>query len=119
MVETYPAVRAAFRSAQRALIKRAFRLRSGGYPLVADGIYLQIWKDGSKEGQPKLSKVVNTMIEQGFLEIRWERSLPRAFFTEAGLVELRRLVENPRHLKISDYWHIRRELQLMKAEPGH
>jgi hypothetical protein len=52
------------------------------------------------------------MIERGLVEVRQERLMYHAFFTEAGLAALRQLAADRRALDPVRYAHIRRELGL-------
>ncbi len=51
-------------------------------------------------------------MDRGLIEIRNSERGPRAFFTEAGLQELRRLLLDRRHMDPERFAHLRRELGL-------
>jgi hypothetical protein len=52
------------------------------------------------------------MIERGLVEVRQERLMYHAFFTEAGLAALRQLAADRRALDPVRYAHIRQKLGL-------
>lgn len=105
-----PTPPATFTAAERALIRQAFGVHFGRYPLVADGILLRIRKSGPEAGQPKLPPAIKTMIERKLVEVGPGQYGPRAFFTKAGLAALRQLATDHRSLNPDQYGHIGREL---------
>ena len=84
----------------------------GQYPSLAGGLLLRTWRGGPRKGEPKLPPAVLSMLERGLVEVRTERSGPRAFFTEAGLAALRRLLRDRRAMDPVRFAHLRRELGL-------
>ena len=52
------------------------------------------------------------MMDRGLVEIRNTERGPRAFFTDAGLDELRRLLPDGRYMDPERFPHLRRELRL-------
>ncbi len=83
----------------------------GQYPSLAGGLLLRIWRGGPRKGEPKLPPAVRSMLERGLVEVRTERSGPRAF-TEAGLAALRRRLHDRRAMDPVRFAHLRRELGL-------
>jgi hypothetical protein len=105
-----PTPPATFTVAERALIRQAFGIHFGQYPLVADGVLLRTRRSGPDAGQPKLPPAIKTMIERRLMEVRPGQYGPCAFFTKAGLAALRALTANHRYLPPDQYGHIAREL---------
>jgi hypothetical protein len=56
------------------------------------------------------------MVDSGLMEIRTDTPLPRAYFTERGLGELRRLASDRRYMDQHKFAHVRRELGLPDLE---
>jgi len=52
---------------------------------------VRTWRGGPHKNQPKIPPAVRSMMDRGLVEIRQSERGPRAFFTEAGFQELRRL----------------------------
>jgi hypothetical protein len=105
-----PTPPATFTVTERALIRQAFGVHFGQYPLVADGILLRIRRSGPEAGQPKLPPAIKTMIERNLMEVRPGQYGPCAFFTKAGLAALLALTTNYRLLNPDQYGHIGCEL---------
>jgi hypothetical protein len=103
---------AGFTTSERDLIRREFCQHFGSYPLVADGILLRTWRGGPTPGEPKLPPPVKTMLERNLVELRRDERWVRAYFTSAGLAELRKFAANRRYLDPVRYAHVRRELGL-------
>jgi len=83
-----------FTANERELIRHEMGIHFSQYPSLADGIFLRIWRDGPQKNQP----AVRTMMDRGLVEIRNTERGPHAFFTEAGLGELRRLLLDGRYM---------------------
>src|SRR4030095_9788081 len=81
---------------ERALIRHEMGQHFGQYPRLADGIMLRTWRTGERKGQPKIPPAIHSMLARGLVAIRHESRWPVAFFTEAGLRELRLLISDPR-----------------------
>src|SRR3982074_2222492 len=96
-----------FIASERDLIRRAMGLHFSQYPSLADGIFLRTWRGGPQKNQPKVPAAVRTMMDRGLVEIRQTERGPRAFFTEAGLEELRRLVLDGRYMDPTRFPHLR------------
>jgi hypothetical protein len=109
---------ASFKAQERDLIRREFCRHFGQDPSIAAGIFLRTWRGGERKGQPKIPPAVQTMLDRGLVEIRSSLLGPRAFFTEAGLQELRALLQNRRALDPERFAHLRRELGLDCDQAG-
>src|SRR5690242_5563717 len=105
-----------FTSKERDLIRRELCRHFGEDPSVADGILLRTWRGGEHKGEPKLPPAIQTMLERGLVEIRPARFGARAFFTPAGLAELRELVQDRRAMDSDRFGHLRRELGIDAGE---
>ena len=103
---------APFTAPERDLLRRELCRHFGEDPLVADGIFLRIWRGGERRGQPKIPPTVQTMLERSLLELRSTERGPRAFFTEAGMAALRQLVLDRRAMDPERFAHLRIELGL-------
>jgi hypothetical protein len=103
---------ASFKAQERDLIRREFCRHFGQDPPIAAGIFLRTWRGGERKGQPKIPPAVQTMLDRGLVEIRSSLLGPRAFFTEAGLQELRALLQDRRAMDPERFAHLRRELGL-------
>ena len=99
-----------FTASERDLIRREMGIHFSQYPSLADGIFLRTWRSGPQKNEPKVPAAVRTMIDRGLVEIRNTERGPRAFFTEAGLEELRRLLLDRRYMDPASFAHLRREL---------
>jgi len=85
--------------------------RFGQDPDLANGLFLRTWGDGPQKGQPKIPKVIQTMLDRGLVEIRPNGiGRPAACFTETGLEGLRQLLQNSRAMDHERYGYLRREL---------
>ena len=101
-----------FTARERDLIRHEMGLHFGQYPSLADGIFLRTWRGGPQKSEPKIPPAVRTMMDRGLVEIRNTERGPRAFFTEAGLQELRRVLLDGRYMDPARFAHLRRELGL-------
>jgi hypothetical protein len=101
-----------FTTRERDLIRRELCRHFGQDPSIADGIFLRIWRSGDCEGQPKIPPAVQSMLDRGLVVIRPARLGARAFFTEAGLRELRALLQDRHAMDAERFAHLRRELGL-------
>ena len=105
-----------FTPRERELIRREFCHRFGQDPSVAGGIFLRTWHSGPHRGQPKIPLAVQGLLDRGLVEVGPGRCGPRAVFTEAGLVELRALLQDRRAMDPERFAHLRRELGLDAGE---
>src|SRR5438309_823265 len=101
-----------FTARERALIRWEMSVHFAQYPRLEDGIFLRTWRGGSQKGQPKIPPAIQTMVDRRLVEIRSSERGSRAFFTEAGLQELRRLLLNRRYMDQARFAHLRHELGL-------
>ena len=101
-----------FTAQERELIRHEMGIHFSQYPRLADGIFLRTWRGGPQKNQPKIPPAVRTMMDRGLVEIRNTERGPHAFFTEAGLQELRRLLLDGRYMDPERFAHLRRELGL-------
>jgi hypothetical protein len=101
-----------FTASERDLIRREMGMHFGQYPSLADGIFLRTWRGGPQKNQPKIPPAVRTMMDRGLVEIRSTERGPHAFFTEAGLEELRGLLLDARSMDPTRFPHLRREVGL-------
>src|SRR2546421_1220434 len=101
-----------FSSRERALIRQEMSQHFSQYPRLEDGLFLRTWRGGAEKGQPKIPPAVQSMIDRGLVEIRNSERGPRAFFTEPGLAELRRLLLDRRYMDPARFAHLRQELGL-------
>jgi hypothetical protein len=102
----------AFTAAERALIRREMSQHFGQYPSLDDGVFLRTWRSGPQKHEPKIPPAIQSMLDRGLVEIGFSARGPRAFFTEAGLRELRRLVLDRRYMDADRFAHLRQELGL-------
>lgn len=101
---------AAFTSPEREYIRRELDQFFGTFPAVADGFQLKTWRGGPQKGQAKLPPPAKTLIERDLMRLDQATKLPRLFFTEAGLVALRRMIADRRFTDPIRFAHVRREL---------
>ena len=101
-----------FTAQERELILHEMGIHFSQYPSLADGIFLRTWRGGPQRNEPKIPPAVRSMMDRGLVEIRNTERGPRAFFTEAGLGELRRLLLDGRYMDPERFAHLRRELGL-------
>ena len=83
---------------------------------MADGVLLRTWRAGPHRGQPRIPLAVQGLLDRGLAEVGPGRYGPRARFTEAGLRELRLLLEDRRAMDPGRFAHLRRELGLDAGE---
>jgi hypothetical protein len=105
-----------FTAEERDLIRHEMVMRFGQYPSIADGLFLRAWRGGEHKDEPKIPPAVRTMLARGLVELRPGPIGHRAFFTEAGLAALRRLLEDRRAMDPARFAHLRRELGLDAPE---
>jgi hypothetical protein len=99
-----------FTPKERDLLRRELCRHFGQDPRIADGIFLRAWRAGERKGEARIPPAVQTMMDRGLVEIRPARLGAGAFFTEAGLRELRELVRDRRAMDPERFGHLRREL---------
>jgi hypothetical protein len=103
---------AGFSAGERDYIRRELDIFFSSLPSVADGFQLRTRRSGPDAGKPKLSPVAKGLLERGLmrLDAGHQRQLPRLFFTDAGLVELRAMMSDRRFADPKKFAHIRQEL---------
>ena len=77
---------------------------------MAEGFPLKIWRGGPEAGNPKLPPVARLLLDRRLMWLDTSQHLPRLFFTEAGLVELRAMFADRRLADPKRFAHVRREL---------
>jgi hypothetical protein len=99
-----------FTSAERAYIRNELDLFFSTLPTVAEGFLIKTWRGGPEAGKPKLSPVAKTLLERGLMRLDSGQRLPRLFFTETGLAELRGMMADRRFADPQKFAHVRQEL---------
>jgi hypothetical protein len=99
-----------FSPGERDYIRRELDMFFSTLPTVAEGFQLKTWRGGPQAGRPKLSPVAKGLVERGLMRLDTSERLPRLFFTEAGLVELRAMVADRRLADPKRFAHVRQEL---------
>src|SRR3954467_15611951 len=86
-----------FTPQERDLIRLELMSRFDQEPDLANGLFLRTWHSGPQKGQPKIPKAIQTMLDRGLVRIgRNPMGRPAAFFTEAGMEGLRKLLQDRR-----------------------
>jgi len=112
-MQTAPA--AGFTAGERDYIRRELDMVFSTLPTVAEGFQLRTWRGGPHAGQPKIPPVAKGLIERGLMRLDTSGRLPRLFFTEAGLAELRAMMADRRFADPKKFAHVRQELGI---DPG-
>src|ERR1700727_2671460 len=99
-----------FTSGERDYIRRELDMFFSTLPTVAEGFQLKTWRDGPEAGKPKLSPIAKGLLQRGLMRLDTSQRLPRLFFTEAGLAELRRMMADRRFADPKKFGHVRQEL---------
>jgi len=110
-----------FTPGERDYIRRELDMFFSTLPTVAEGFPLKTWRGGPEAGKPKLSPIAKGLLERGLMRLDTSQRLPRLFFTEAGLVELRAMMSDRRLADPVKFAHVRQELGLdphIRREPG-
>ena len=81
---------------ERAYIRRELDMFFSTLPTVAEGFQLKTWRGGPQAGKPKVPPVARSLVDRGLMRLDTSERLPRLFFTEVGLVELRAMIANRR-----------------------
>jgi hypothetical protein len=106
-----------FTTAEREYIRRERNMFFSTYPSVADGFRLKTWRGGALAGQPKIPPTVKGLLERGLMRLDTGGRLPRLFFTDAGLAELRAMMSDRRLADPVKFAHIRQELGIDPQVP--
>jgi hypothetical protein len=95
---------------ERAYIRRELDMFFSTLPTVAEGFQLKTWRGGPEAGKPKVSPVAQSLVDRGLMRLDTSERLPRLFFTEGGLVELRAMMADRRLADSKRFAHVRQEL---------
>ena len=101
---------AGFTAGERDYIRRELDMFFSTLPTVAEGFQLKTWRGGPEAGKPKLSPIAKGLLKRGLMRLDTGQRLPRLFFTEAGLAELRTMMADRRLADPKKFGHIRQEL---------
>jgi hypothetical protein len=99
-----------FSPGERDYIRRELDMFFSTLPTVAEGFQLKTWRGGPEAGKPKVPPVARSLVDHGLMRLDTSQHLPRLFFTEAGLVELRAMVADRRLADPKRFAHVRQEL---------
>src|ERR1700733_12053358 len=105
-----PAPAMAFTAAERDYIRRELDMFFSTLPTVAEGFQLKLWRGGPQAGKPKIPPVARGLLDRELMWLDTTQHLPRLFFTEAGLAELRAMVADRRLADPKRFAHVRQEL---------
>ena len=106
-----------FTPGERDYIRRELDMFFSSYPRVADGFQLKTWRGGPQAGQAKLPPTAKGLVERGLMRLDTSDRLPRLFFTDAGMAELRAMVTDRRLIDPAKFAHVRQELGIDPAAP--
>ncbi len=112
MNETHPEPVVGFSSGERDYIRRELDMFFSTFPTVVEGFLLKTWRGGIQAGQPKIPPAAKGLLERGLMRLDTGQRLPRLFFTEAGIAELRKMMSDRRFADPRKFGHVRRELGL-------
>ena len=110
MTKMQTAPPAGFTAGERDYIRRELDMVFSTLPTVAEGFQLRTWRGGPQAGQPKIPPVAKGLLERGLMRLDTSGRLPRLFFTEAGLAELRAMMADRRFADPKKFAHVRQEL---------
>ena len=99
-----------FSPGERDYIRRGLDMFFSTLPTVAEGFQLKLWRGGPQAGEPKIPPVARGLLDRGLMRLDTTQHLPRLFFTEAGLAELRAMVADRRFADPKRFAHVRQEL---------
>ena len=99
-----------FTTAEREYIRRELNMFFSTYPSVAEGFRLKSWRGGPQAEQPKIPPTAKGLLERGLMRLDTGGRLPRLFFTDAGLAELRAMMSDRRLADPAKFAHVRQEL---------
>jgi hypothetical protein len=106
-----------FTTAEREYIRRELNMFFSTYPSVAEGFRLKTWRGGPQAGQPKIPPTAKGLLERDLMRLDTGGRLPRLFFTDAGLAELRAMMSDRRLADPERFAHIRQELGIDPQVP--
>ena len=110
MTKMQTAPPAGFTAGERDYIRRELDMVFSTLPTVAEGFQLRTWRGGPQAGQPKIPPVAKGLLERGLMRLDTSGRLPRLFFTDAGLAELRTMMTDRRFANPKKFAHVRQEL---------
>jgi len=110
MTKMQTAPPAGLTAGERDYIRRELDMVFSTLPTVAEGFQLRTWRGGPQAGQPKIPPVAKGLLERGLMRLDTSGRLPRLFFTEAGLAELRAMMTDRRFADPKKFAHVRQEL---------
>jgi hypothetical protein len=108
---------AGFTPRERDYIRRELDMFFSTYPRIADGFQLKTWRGGAQAGQPKVPPTAKGLVDRGLMRLATGERLPRLFFTEAGMAELRAMMMDRRLADPAKFAHVRQELGIDPATP--
>jgi hypothetical protein len=76
-----------------------------------------IWRGGPQKGQPKLPPPANSLVDRGLMRLDTSPTIPRLFFTEAGMTALGQMMADRRFADPGKFAHVRRELGVGRDPP--
>jgi hypothetical protein len=106
-----------FTTGEREYIRRELDMIFSTYPSVAEGFQLKTWRGGPQAGQPKIPPTAKGLLERGLMRLDTSGRLPRLFFTDAGLTELRAMMSDRRLADPAKFAHVRQELGIDPQVP--
>ena len=101
---------AGFTLNERAYIRNELDMIFSTLPTVAEGFQLKTWQGGPHAGQPKLPPAARSLLDRGLVRLDTAARIPRLFFTNPGLAELKAMFADRRFADPVQFAHIRREL---------
>jgi hypothetical protein len=101
-----------FTPGEREYIRRELDQFFSTLPTVTEGFQLRTWRGGPQRGQPKLPPPAKSLIDRGLMRLDTSATIPRLFFTEAGMIALRQMMADRRLADPAKFAHVRRELGL-------
>ncbi|MGD0110009.1 MAG: hypothetical protein ABSC06_39235 [Rhodopila sp.] len=110
MAKMQTAPPAGFTPGERDYIRRELDMVFSTLPTVAEGFQLRTWRGGPQAGQPKIPPVAKGLLDRGLMRLDTSGRLPRLFFTDAGLAELRTMMTDRRFADPKKFAHVRQEL---------
>ncbi len=99
-----------FSPKEREYIRRELDMFFSTLPTVAEGFQLKTWRGGPAAGKPKISLILQGLLDRGLMQLDERQRLPRVFFTPAGLVALKAMMADGRLADPVKFAHIRAEL---------
>jgi hypothetical protein len=99
-----------FTPGEREYVRRGLDMFFSTYPSVAEGFHLKTWRSGPQAGQPKIPPTAKGLLERGLMRLDTSGRLPRLFFTDAGMAELRAMMSDRRLADPVKFAHVRQEL---------